>query len=56
MSALEYRGFQRRWQQDGVIDALQSTASRQLDINDLDCHSELKSALLKACESGKQAE
>lgn len=52
---LDIEGFQRHWLQSGVIEALQSIASRQLNIEDLDCHPELKRALLEAYEYGKQA-
>ena len=52
---LDVEGFQRRWQQNQVIDMLQSIASRELNIDDLDNHPELKNALLEAYDCGKSA-
>jgi len=52
---LDIEGFQEHWQRDGIIDVLQSIASRELSIDDLEKHPELKKALLEAYDCGKRA-
>ena len=52
---LDVEGFQKQWQQSKVVDLLQSIASRELNIDDLENHPELKNALLEAYDCGKSA-
>ena len=52
---LDIGAFQEYWQQSRVIDLLQSIASRELNIDDLENHPELKNALLEAYDCGKSA-
>ena len=52
---LDIDGFQRQWRQSRIIDMLQSIASRELSVDDLENHPELKNALLEAYDCGKSA-
>jgi hypothetical protein len=52
---LDIEGFQKQWQQNRVIGMLQSIASRELNIDDLEKHPDLKNALLEAYDCGKSA-
>ncbi len=53
--ALDIEGFQQQWRQSRIIDMLQSIASRELSVDDLENHPELKNALLEAYHCGKSA-
>lgn len=53
--ALDIEGFQKQWQQNQIIGVLQSIASRELNIDDLENHPELKNALIEAYHCGKSA-
>ena len=52
---LDIVAFQEYWLQSRVIDMLQSIASRELNIDDLEKHAKLKKALLEAYDCGKSA-
>ena len=53
--ALDIEGFQMQWQQNQIIGVLQSIASRELNIDDLENHPELKNALIEAYHCGRSA-
>ena len=52
---LDIVAFQEYWLQSRVIDMLQSIASRELNIDDLEKHAKLKKALLESYDCGKSA-
>ncbi len=52
---LDIEAFQEYWRQSQVIGMLQSIASRELNIDDLENHPELKNAMIGAYDCGKAA-
>ena len=51
---LDIAGFESAWQEKSVLTNIQSIAERNMGINDLQDHPELRQTLLEVYESGKK--